>query len=267
MKKSFFMILAAFCLAGCATTSYNLERENGFTKKLIRGRDFVLFSCIKINEPGEPLTVYIEGDGLAWITRSRASSDPTPADPLVMRLASLDPSQNVAYLARPGQYASLGASECDAKYWTAKRFAPEVIGDMDSAVSRLRDMAGAGSVSLVGYSGGGAVAALIAARRGDVISLRTIAGNLDCDVVNKYNNVSPLKGSLNPADIAGRLKGLPQRHFVAYNDKIVPLSASESFADKAGDVKHESVTVVMGVTHYSGWDAKWPGLLDIPLLK
>jgi pimeloyl-ACP methyl ester carboxylesterase len=149
----------------------------------------------------------------------------------------------------------------------SKRFAPEVIDDMDSAVSRLRDMAGAGQVCLVGYSGGAAVAALIAARRNDVISLRTIAGNLDCDAVSEKNKVSPLKGSLNPIDIAGRLKGLPQRHFVAYNDKVVPASAAESFADKAGDERHESITVVKDTTHYSGWEDRWPGLLDIPLLK
>jgi hypothetical protein len=265
--RPFCALLALFCLSGCATTSCNLERDSGFTKKLIRGRDFVLFSRIKVNSLGEPLTVYIEGDGRAWITRYSASSDPTPSDPLVMRLASLDPSPNVAYLARPGQYPSQGASDCDAKYWMSKRFAPEVIADMDSAVSCLRDMAGAGSVSLVGYSGGGAVAALIAARRGDVAGLRTIAGNLDSDAVSSWNKVSPLKGSLNPAGIAGRLKGLPQRHFVAYNDRIIPVSAAESFADNAGDEKHASITVVTGVTHYSGWETKWPGLLDMPLSK
>jgi len=184
-----------------------------------------------------------------------------------MKLASLDPSPNVAYLARPGQYPSEGASDCDAKYWMSKRFAPEVIADMDSAVSALRDMAGAEKVCLVGYSGGAAVAVLIAARRDDVVGLRTVAGNLNSAAVSKKNKVSSLKGSMDPIDIADKLKGLPQRHFVAYNDRVVPASAAESFADKAGDRKHESITVVEGATHYSGWEAKWPGLLNMPLQK
>ena len=256
---------AAFFLSGCATASYNLQGEKGFTKELIRGREFTLVSYVKITKRGEPLTVYIEGDGRAWESRSRVSLDPTPADPLIMRLSALDPSLNVAYLARPGQYTSLGASRCEAKYWTAKRFSPEVIGDMDAAVSRLRDIAGAGSISLVGYSGGGAVAVLIAARRDDVASLRTIAGNLDSGAVSRWNNVSPLKGSLDPIDAADRLKGLPQRHFVASGDKIIPVSAAGSFADRIGDKEHASITVVKGATHYSGWEDKWLDLLDVKL--
>lgn len=274
VKKLLVTVCVAFLLTGCATSSLYLDRDlaargiackNGFTKNLIRGHDFVLLSYVRIGETGKPLVIYIEGDGLAWESRSRVSSDPTPADPLVMRLAALDPSPNVAYLARPGQYTSMGASPCDAKYWTVKRFSPEVIEDMDLAVSRLRDMAGAQSVSLVGYSGGGAVAVLLAARRGDVVSLRTIAGNLDHVAVSKWNNVSPLEGSLNPIDYADKLKGLPQRHFIASDDKVVPSYVAESFAEKSGDEKHESITVVRGITHYSGWENKWRDLLDIPL--
>lgn len=274
VKKLLVAVSVAFLLTGCATSSLFLDRDltaretaykNGFTKNLIRGHDFVVLSYVRIKETGKPLVIYIEGDGLAWESRSRVSFDPTPADPLVMRLASLDPSLNVAYLARPGQYTSMGASPCDAKYWTARRFSQEVIKDMDLAVSRLRDMAGAPSVSLVGYSGGGAVAALIAARRSDVTGLRTVAGNLDHEAVSKWNNVSPLEGSLNPIDYADKLKGLPQRHFIASYDKVVPSYVEESFAEKSGDEKHESITIVKGLTHYSGWENKWRKLLDIPL--
>ncbi len=274
VKGLFAAASIAFLLTGCAASSLYLDRDlaargiagkNGFTKNLIRGRDFVLLSYVRIGETGKPLVIYIEGDGLAWESRSRVSFDPTPTDPLVMYLAALDPSPNVAYLARPGQYISMGASPCDAKYWTARRFSQEVIEDMDVAISRLRDMAGAGSVSLVGYSGGGAVAVLLAARRGDVDSLRTIAGNLDHEAVSKWNNVSSLKGSLNPIDYADKLKGLPQRHFTASDDKVVPSYVAESFAENIGDEKYESITIVRGVTHYSGWQDKWRDLLDIPL--
>lgn len=276
VKELLVAVSVASLLTGCTTSPLYLDRDyaargiagkNGFTKNLIRGHDFILLSYVRIGETGKPLVIYIEGDGLAWESRSRVSSDPTPTEPLIMHLAALDPSPNVAYLARPGQYTSMGASPCDAKYWTAERFSPEVIEDMDLAVGRLRDMAGAPSVSLIGYSGGGAMAVLIAARRDDVAALRTIAGNLDHVAVSKRNNVSLLKGSLNPIDYADKLKGLPQRHFVASDDKVIPSYVAESFVENIGDEKHESITIVRGVTHYSGWENKWCGLLDIPLFS
>ncbi len=253
------------CLCGCATTSYDPGYENGFIKTLIPGRNFTLLSYTRIKETGKPLVIYIEGDGLAWKSRSRVSSDPTPTDPLVMRLTALDPSPNVAYLARPGQYPSLGASRCDPKYWTGSRFSREVIENMDTAVSRLREKAKAPSVSLVGYSGGAAVAVLISARRDDITGLRTIAGNLDCDAVSRWNEVSPLKDSLNPIDVAAKISAVPQRHFIASGDKVVPSYVAESFAGNCGDEKYKSITTVKGATHYSGWEDKWAGLLKVPL--
>lgn len=41
-------------------------------------------------KPG-PLFVYIEGDGLAYLDARTPSTDPTPADPLALRLAAADP--------------------------------------------------------------------------------------------------------------------------------------------------------------------------------
>ena len=38
----------------------------------------------------ELLTLYLEGDGFAWINSRRPSPDPTPLDPLALRLALAD---------------------------------------------------------------------------------------------------------------------------------------------------------------------------------
>jgi alpha/beta superfamily hydrolase len=149
----------------------------------------------------------------------------------------------------------------------SKRFAPEVIDAMDSAVSSLKEAAQAPSVSLAGYSGGAAVAVLIAARRDDVASLRTICGNLDCAEVSRYNKVSLLAGSLDPIDAAEKVAMIPRRHFIASADKIIPFSATEKFADKTGDITHKSISIIEGTTHYSGWGEKWRRLLSEPLYK
>src|SRR3546814_2839304 len=67
----------------------------------------------------------------------------------------------------------------DLDVWTSARFSDGVIVSMSDALDRLKEEAGASSLDLVGYSGGGGVAVLLAARRRDVVSIVTIAGNLD----------------------------------------------------------------------------------------
>lgn len=92
-----------------------------------------------------------------------------------LKLAALDASPNVVYLARPCQY--VWSPLCSDIYWTDRRFAVEVVEAMSAAIDRL--ILPGQKLHLVGYSGSGAVAVLVAARRPDVVSLRTIAGNLD----------------------------------------------------------------------------------------
>ncbi|MCK4507345.1 MAG: hypothetical protein KAU27_02315, partial [Desulfuromonadales bacterium] len=126
------------------------------------------------------LTVYLEGDGYAWRSRSRPSTDPTPIDPVGLRLALRHPDEQVVYLARPCQFISQEeAQSCETRYWTDHRFSPEVIDSSSRAISELMNMTASKSLRLIGYSGGGAVAALVAAKRDDVVQLITVAGNLD----------------------------------------------------------------------------------------
>ncbi|MDD4183555.1 MAG: alpha/beta hydrolase, partial [Candidatus Omnitrophica bacterium] len=212
-----------------------------------------------------PISIYIEGDGNAWITRNCLSNDPTPKIPLVLELASIDESANVAYLARPGQYSKNLAIKVEPVYWSGKRFSREVIGSMSEAIGQLIELAKTNKINLIGYSGGGAVAVLIAAQRNDIVSLRTIAGNLDIEAVSKYHNVSSLAGSLNPIDFAQKIKNLPQRHFIGSKDTIVPSFIAESFVKHAGDKDSSRITVVEGATHTKGWIACWKELLAYPL--
>ncbi|MEX2353586.1 MAG: alpha/beta hydrolase, partial [Gammaproteobacteria bacterium] len=50
--------------------------------------------------------VYIEGDGRAYVSRHRVSADPVPRNPLAFRLAVVDPSPAVIYIARPCQFVA-----------------------------------------------------------------------------------------------------------------------------------------------------------------
>jgi len=257
-------------LSGCATVNSPLERaatadflaeSAGFKKEIIKTKDFMLLSYCRFKKEGNELDIYIEGDGHAWTSRGQLSNDPTPEDPVALELATVDPQANVAYLARPGQYQHAGIPGCDSAYWSVKRFSEEVIIFMNEAVEELRARAKADKVNLIGYSGGGAIAVLIAARRNDVISLRTVGGNLDSEALSRYYHISPLTGSLNPIEAAEKLKNLPQRHFIGSDDKIIPKFIVESFIRRTGDENLSRMTIVEGATHTKGWKGRWKSLL------
>lgn len=267
---SFGLLLAT----GCATLSPQNGRyaaadrvaaAAGFRKAYIKTASFTLTAYMRYASQGDPLHIYIEGDGAAWRSRTWLSDDPTPETPLVPELASLDPAPNVAYLARPGQYAATGIPDCDAAYWSEKRFAAEVIAAINEAINILREQARAKEIHLIGYSGGAAISILIAAQRGDVTSLRTVAGNLDPEAVNHYHQVSPLKDSLNPLDVAEKLRAIPQRHFVGARDTVVPLQIAQSFLKRTGHQNGSEITIVEDAGHARGWREQWKTLLAVPL--
>lgn len=182
-------ILLCLFLAACTNIPSPAERhsladalagDHGWKSINLPSGAFELVAYLPAN-PGRAgtLTVYIEGDGFAWISGSQPSTDPTPCDPLALQLALAHPEGASVYLARPCQYTAAEASGCASRYWTEMRFAPEVIAATNQAIDQLKQKFSADQLVLVGYSGGGAVAALVAARRSDVVRLITVAGNLD----------------------------------------------------------------------------------------
>jgi dienelactone hydrolase len=213
------------------------------------------------------LTVYIEGDGLAWVTPSLASQDPTPLKPIGLQLALAQPDGQAAYLARPCQYtmnplsaSGAPAHECSQRYWTQARFAPEVIAAENLALDALKSRFQARQLVLVGFSGGGAVAALLAARRHDVARLVTVAGNLDHVAWTRLHGIDPLTGSLNPADERAQLERVPQWHVVGDADRVMPPAIAQGFAAGFPGGHQPRVIVMAGHDHLCCWVGSWPSL-------
>lgn len=206
----------------------------------------------------ETLTVYIEGDGLAWVSRTQPSSNPTPMNPLALKLALKDHG-NVVYLGRPCQYVE--SKNCTQKYWTNARFGPEVVASMDQAVSLVKAKFHAKNIILVGYSGGGAIAALVAARRHDVVRLITVVGNLDPKKWTQLLDITPLTGSLNPADYWRELMNIPQLLLIGGKDKTIPLAVDESYRDRFPKGKQPQIKVVPDFNHHCCWSTQWPELM------
>jgi hypothetical protein len=270
LKSIIAFVTITIVVAGCAADNLALRRSRSSTLALEAGwirttLDTGKFSLIAFTPHdigrNQSLTIYIEGDGLAWINSSAPSFDPTPINPLGLRLAMLDPHKSVAYLARPCQFTQdYERRNCDVRYWTSHRFAPEVIEATDLAVTQLKARFGAKQIRMVGYSGGGAIAALVSARRNDVTMLVTVAGNLDHVEWIRVNRVTPLSGSLNPADYWQALQHIPQQHYVGGRDRIIDESIARAYASRFS--APPSITVLPDFTHLCCWEKVWPALVS-----
>ena len=262
--------LLAVCvvlLAACGAsetpeqTAGRIATAGGLLARRIATSHFDLAAYERIVRGTDRIRIYIEGDGHSWRTRTQPSDDPTPWDPVALALASRDDVASVAWLGRPCQYAVPMPAACRQNLWTNERYGELVIGSMNEAVDQIRAQAAASHVELVGFSGGGVVAALIAARRTDVVSLRTVAANLDTGAWSASNGLSPLTGSLNPANLAGELAALPQIHFVGGMDTVVAPSVVEAFASRFGSRTCLEIVSIANAGHGDGWTEIWPRLV------
>ena len=223
---------------------------------------FIVHSRERIDKLGEDLNIYLEGDGLAWVSRTEPSRDPTPDNPIGLRLAALDKAPNVIWIARPCQYTNIVENPiCKQYYWTIGRLAPEIVTSIDLAITAAKLSAKATKIHLIGYSGGGGLAILIAARRNDVATIKTVAGNIDHEAFTSFHRVTPMTHSMDPASVARSINTIPQWHFYGENDKVVPKQIGESYMRKAEFKICLQMKVISGVSHDKGWETHWSRLL------
>ena len=101
-----------------------LASAHNWQKLHLPTEHFVLTAYAPIQPiSAKSLTIYIEGDGLAWMSRSLPSDDPTPNNPLGLELALRHPNNAAAYLSRPCQNIDpQDRNNCTEEYWTRRRF-------------------------------------------------------------------------------------------------------------------------------------------------
>ncbi len=254
-----------------------IAQEAGLQPHRFKTKLFTLTAFGRIRDIEKPVRIYIEGDGRAFISRNQVSRDPTPTDPVALSLAAADSSPNVFYLARPCQYIGRADVVCDQKYWTSHRYSAEVVQATNQAINQLLAKSGVSvqeaqfrKLELIGFSGGGTIAALVAAQRKDVAKLITVAGNLNTDAHSRHHRVSRLHGSLNPVNFLQELSRIPQTHFVGGKDKVVPpflarnfvadLRSSHRSRGRMQDVQRPEMRVVEmpEYSHHCCWEERWP---------
>lgn len=251
---------AAVMASGCAMKPLDLDsasKGSELKPVAVKTSKFTVQTLQPKSVQGDLLRVYIEGDGRAWVTSHTASDDPTPIKSMAPGLAVSDPSPAV-YMARPCQY--ILSANCTQSVWTSARFSKDVIQAESEVLDTLKSHYGVQGFELVGYSGGGAVALLLAAARSDVKQVQTIAGNIDTRAWTELKHIAPLTGSLNPVDFADQLARVPQRHFIGMNDTIVPPDVSKAYMLKVQPICGE--TVFVNADHHTGFEDSWAANRD-----
>ncbi len=261
LKYFSFIFLLLF---SCAYNSFALKenvtnelKNQGFKALEYNSGQFKLFTLQKVENLKLPIRIYIEGDGNAYLDKHTPSLDPTPRHNTLIQLIKSDNYPNIIYLARPCQYTV--DKNCAEKYWTTARFNEDVINSMDYVIKKFE----AKKLELIGYSGGAEIAIFLSAKNSNIISLRTIAGNLDHNAFTKQHNLTPLYESLTPSSSIREISSLPQIHFVGSKDVII--NDKIFIAYKAQQLSNSCTKFfkITNATHAKGWVEQWPELLKI----
>jgi len=257
------MLCSATFLAGCADHAARSERiatENGLTRHRLIGDGFahVAYSSSRGQRPAAPLHVYLSGDGSPWINGTRIATDPTPRNPVALRLMALDPSPSL-YLGRPCYHGLANSIGCDAAAWTSGRYSEQVVASMTAALEAFVRDNGYADVVLIGYSGGGVLAWLLASRIPQTQLLVTVAANLDIDAWTRLHGYTSLQDSLNPAALAPLPPRIRQLHLVGTSDTNVPPSLVRTALEGAGE---QVIVATKPTDHRCCWEKLWPGILQ-----
>lgn len=256
------------CISKPEDLSFNAQKiafDAFFKEQKISTKYFTILTYNKLKQNSKIANIYIEGDGNAFDSNGLVTLNPTPKNPLALKLAIQDSSDNLIYLGRPCQFTKNDKLCQNNQYWSNLRFAPEVIFAMNESIDKIKQQNKLEKFNLIGFSGGGGLAILIAARRNDISSIRTVAGNLDIKTHSSIHHVPDLIGSLNPIDFAGSTSHIPQIHFVGENDNIVPKIISVNFINKVANNSCVQINIVKNATHNKIWVDIWSKLLSIKL--
>lgn len=227
-------------------------------ERQVEAGPYMLTAYERMHERQSTGTLYIEGDGQAYLGTNKSVLgkdvfDPTPVNPVALHLASKDPAANLAYIARPCQYSGLTDRDaaCGLENWGAAAYSEQTLAAYNEALNKIKSRYDLTAIHLIGYDSGATLAALLAAGRHDILSLRTVAGNFDTDVLAPH---------------AANLRALPQRHFIGGQDTVTPPANLYAYLQLLKGSECADYTFIQEAEHEKGWVDKWAELLkqDIP---
>jgi pimeloyl-ACP methyl ester carboxylesterase len=257
MHRSATIVLALF-LAGCATNAARIDElaaTLGMSRSVVEAGGFRSLVYVRgVPAPLDlPLTIFIEGDGIPWVGGREPSLDPTTGDPLALKLLAQTPPP-AAYVTRPC-YNDLSGPRCTPERWTMERYSDEIVSSMTEVVRQAAEQATARRVVLVGYSGGGVLAVLIAERLDNVAAVVTVGANLDVESWSEHHGYLPLTGSLNPA-ASTAVHRWPETHLYGAHDENVPPATADAYFKRFPNAQRR----IEANDHVCCWVEQWPEL-------
>ncbi|MEM6781429.1 MAG: hypothetical protein AAF569_06155 [Pseudomonadota bacterium] len=242
------LTITGFCtvlvMSACASyqdnvdhvTASRIARPAFMVERVIPEGPYPLYAWERMRDRKEKAVLYIEG------------ADET--NPVGLHLASRDRTRNVAYLAQPCQYSTGSGDNCEQGFYQPGSV--EVLATYNAVMDEMRARYGLTGFDLVGHGSGGNIAALLAADRDDVLSLRTVAAPL-----------APAEG-LSATAIAPELADMPQHHFIGAADDLVTPESYHFFRQAMGPSDCTHYTLVQDANHERGWVEEWPTFLTYP---
>jgi len=269
LPSGLFLCVALLTL-GCATPSekyLDAATQLGLNNELLAGspyqhRLFVNGQASR-SETIQELHVYLDGDGTPWTAGVRIADDPTPRNPLVLRMMAKDTTPAVL-LGRPCYYGLNKTSPCNESLWTSHRYAAVVVDSMAAALRRWMATKKIDRLVLIGYSGGGSLATLLAAHLKNTSAIITIAANLDVNAWSHFHKYLPPTGSLNPITDARIPSNVRQFHLAGLQDDNVPANIIESFSQTQ---KNAEYLTMPDYDHACCWLDMWSEFLRTRLIQ
>ena len=258
--QELIIVLVCILLVACTTPARRLDGEAarlGFARELWKGTDFIHI-VYQNRAPGALLHVYLDGDGTPWLRHTSIATDPTPRNPLMLELMAQDPRPAV-YLGRPCYHGQSSSPSCSPALWTAQRYGPRVVNSMAAALRGILEHTPYEGVVLIGYSGGGALAMLLAEHFQSTRVVVTVAGNLNPAAWTEWHGYSPLRGSLNPAFRPPLDASIVQLHFAGGRDENIPVYLIQPVVSRQRCAK---LITIGNFDHRCCWQVEWSAILN-----
>lgn len=252
--------LLVSCSHSAIDDNAELAKTGGATRNFINTGVFrhVVFARVS-GSSATDLHIYVGGDGQAFLAPDRIADDPTPPTDLALQLMLSDKA-DVVYVARPCYHGTARDEECGPIYWTLLRYSNAVVDSMAMAIRSLTELYKDRQITLIGYSGGGVIAMLVARRLNMPVTVVTVSAPLDVAAWLDHHNYTPMQESVNPAKIEKWPQGMRRIHLFGAEDQVVPAwTQTNAFFGMKED---DQVRVISGFTHTCCWLEDWPQLLQ-----
>ena len=245
LVRAFFIVFLCVSAVACTSvenriaTKDDIAHRHHLTSQIMNGQGEGLVLYTLANDKpmdGQTMTVFIEGDGLAWQNRRTKSLNPTPVNPVGLKLMTKHQAKAI-YMARPCQYVV--DAGCEDSLWTNQRFSLKVIDSYHAALDQLKNQSNINGFNVVGYSGGAYIALVLAATRNDINNVTTYAGLLGPHAWTAHHRVAPLQLTYNLSTLLDNSRDVKFVHYCGTNDDIIPCSLNDAVA--AGLYNHRLI--------------------------